>query len=92
MDQLASEDAADLVIMLGILATTKDDELESTLELASALSSKALIMSWTEKDDLYTGQLKSHRVGQLNEFLGPHSVIIGFGPDEPHRIALWMKK
>jgi len=92
MDQLDFEDKADLVLMLGILATTNDEEFEPILELASSLSRKALIMSWTEKNELYAGKLKAHRIEQLNKFLGPHSLVIGFGPDEPHRIALWIKQ
>jgi SAM-dependent methyltransferase len=92
MDQLDVGDEADLVLMLGILATTNDDELEPILGLASSLSRKALILSWTEKNQQYSGKLKAHRIEQLNKFLGPHSLVIGFGPDEPHRIALWIRQ
>ena len=91
MEELDDRHAADLVLMLGILATVNDEELESTLKLASSLSRKALIASWTAKDKSYTGTLKAHRIEQLNEFLGPHCMIIGFGPKEPHKIALWLK-
>lgn len=92
MDQLCDEDKADLVLMLGILATINDEEFEATLELALSLSRKALILSWTDQNNLYSGKLKTHRIEQLNKILGPHSLVVGFGPDEPHRIALWMKR
>lgn len=92
LDELNDEDAAELILLLGILATVNDEELEPLLKKVWSLAKVALIMSWTEKSDPYAGKLRTHNLDQLTEILGPHVLIAGFAPDEPHKIALWIKE
>jgi ubiquinone/menaquinone biosynthesis C-methylase UbiE len=84
--------SADLILMLGILATVNDSDFESVMNKAWRLTSGAIVVSWTEKKSQYQGKLQAHYKEQISEILGPEVLSIAFEPGEPHRIALWTKK